>query len=80
MVDLDLDVRRRRAGTVEILDEDEFAVHQVRYGYPPEVIQQARAAAEWLAGALRDRVEPFGTGYRHWLDMIARDRGRMNVA
>jgi protein associated with RNAse G/E len=80
MIDLDLDVRRRRTGTVEILDEDEFAVHQVRYGYPSEVIREAWAAAEWLAGGLRERVEPFGTGYRHWLDMVARDQGQMSVA
>lgn len=36
MVDLDLDVVRRFDGSAEILDEDEFAEHQVRYGYPPE--------------------------------------------
>jgi protein associated with RNAse G/E len=74
MVDLDLDVRRRRVGTVEILDEDEFAAHQVRYGYPPEVIEQAWAAAQWLAGALRERVEPFGTGYHRWLEILAEER------
>jgi uncharacterized protein len=80
MVDLDLDVRRRRTGTVEILDEDEFAAHQVRYGYPHEVIEQALAAAEWLATALTDRIEPFGGRYHHWLDAVASDPGRMNVA
>jgi protein associated with RNAse G/E len=80
MVDLDLDVRRRRVGTVEILDEDEFAVHQVRYGYPAEVVEQAWAAAEWLAGALREGVEPFGTAYHRWLDVVARNPGQMHVA
>jgi uncharacterized protein len=80
MVDLDLDVRRRRVGTVEILDEDEFALHQVRYGYPAEVIEEAWAAAEWLAGALRERVEPFGAGYRRWLDMVVHNQGQMHVA
>jgi protein associated with RNAse G/E len=80
MVDLDLDVRRRRVGTVEILDEDEFAVHQIRYGYPPDVIEEAWAAAEWLASALRERIEPFGTYYRRWLDMLSRSEGQMNVA
>jgi protein associated with RNAse G/E len=80
MVDLDLDVRRRRTGLVEILDEDEFAVHQVRYGYPAEVIAQAWAAAEWLAAALTDRIEPFGSAYRHWLDMIAKAEAHRHVA
>jgi protein associated with RNAse G/E len=80
MVDLDLDVRRRRAGTVELLDEDEFAAHQIRYGYPPQVIEQAWAAGEWLVGALRERVEPFGSDYRHWLDVLAAAEGRKHVA
>ena len=68
MVDLDLDVRRRRAGAVERLDEDEFAEHRVRFGYPPEVVAAATAAADWLFAAIEARVEPFGTGYRNWLD------------
>jgi predicted RNA-binding protein associated with RNAse of E/G family len=80
MVDLDLDVRRRRTGLVEILDEDEFALHQVRYGYPAEVIEQAWAAAEWLATALTDQIEPFGSAYRHWLDVIAKAEGHRHVA
>jgi protein associated with RNAse G/E len=80
MVDLDLDVRRRRTGVVQILDEDEFAVHQVRYGYPPEVINQAWAAAEWLATALTDRIEPFDKVYLRWLDAVVRDHGQIHVA
>lgn len=80
MVDLDLDVRRRRTGVVQLLDEDEFALHQVRYQYPPEVINQAWAAAEWLATALTDRIEPFDRVYLRWLDVVARDFGQINVA
>lgn len=71
MIDLDLDVRRRRDGRVELLDEDEFAVHQVRYDYPPDVIEAAWASAEWLRGALREQVEPFGTSYLGWLKLAA---------
>ncbi|HEX2417075.1 MAG TPA: DUF402 domain-containing protein [Micromonosporaceae bacterium] len=70
MVDLDLDVRRRRDGTVEVLDEDEFAVHQERYGYPDEVVSSALAATEWLRRALSGPTEPFAGGYRHWLSMV----------
>ena len=67
MVDLDLDVRRRRTGEVAILDEDEFAAHRIRYGYPPDVVAEAEAAAQWLAGALAEDVEPFCHTYQHWL-------------
>jgi protein associated with RNAse G/E len=80
MVDLDLDVRRRRVGTVELLDEDEFAAHQVKYGYPADVIEQAWSAAQWLTGALREHAEPFGTHYRHWLEKLAAAEGHRHVA
>lgn len=69
MIDLDLDVRRRRDGRVELLDEDEFELHRVRYDYPPDVVEAAWASAEWLRGALTEQVEPFATGYLRWLDL-----------
>jgi uncharacterized protein len=77
MVDLDLDVVRARRGVVpprkgavSVLDEDEFAEHRVRYAYPEDVIDQARAATTWLSGALGDGTEPFATGYRSWLAQV----------
>jgi uncharacterized protein len=72
MVDLDLDVIRVRADQkVLLLDEDEFAEHQIRYGYPDDVIGQAREAAQWLLQAVGDGTEPFAGGYRAWLDEMA---------
>jgi uncharacterized protein len=69
MVDLDLDVLRLRSDRQVLLDdEDEFAEHQVRYGYPAEVISQAEQAAGWLLGAVGSAVEPFGSASRAWLD------------
>jgi protein associated with RNAse G/E len=70
MIDLDLDVRRLRTGVVELLDEDEFAEHQVRYGYPAEVIAGARQSADRLFDAVERRVEPFGDAYRTWLNRV----------
>jgi protein associated with RNAse G/E len=70
MIDLDLDVRRRRTGEVKVLDEDEFAEHQVRYGYPAEVIERAQAAADWLFAAVSARREPFDTASARWLAQI----------
>jgi protein associated with RNAse G/E len=70
MIDLDLDVRRRRDGVVEVLDEDEFDLHRERYGYPDHVVAAARAATEWLRRALCGGTEPFAGGYRRWLAMV----------
>jgi uncharacterized protein len=70
MIDLDLDVLRRRTGLVELVDEDEFAEHQVHFGYPPEVIDEAQAAADWLVAAVTARQEPFGATYQAWLGQV----------
>ncbi len=72
VIDLDLDVRRRRqTGRVELLDEDEFAEHQARYGYPREAVVEAERAARWLVRALRGDTEPFAGGYYPWLAQVA---------
>jgi uncharacterized protein len=71
MVDLDLDViRRRRDGQVLLDDEDEFAEHQVRYGYPPELIRSAEQAAAWLLAAVSAGAEPFASASQPWLDQV----------
>lgn len=71
MVDLDLDVLRLRASQeVLLVDEDEFAEHQIRYCYPADVIQEAEQAATWLQHAIRDGVEPFGAVYSQWLEKV----------
>ncbi len=71
MVDLDLDVLRLRADQrVIVVDEDEFAEHQVRYGYPADVISAAERAAAWLLDAISAKAEPFGAAYRRWLDIV----------
>jgi protein associated with RNAse G/E len=69
MIDLDLDVIRKRDGTVIIDDEDEFAEHQVKYGYPRDVIEKAQATCDWLVGAVANE-EPFLTVYKGYLDKI----------
>ena len=71
MVDLDLDVVRLRPDSrVVVDDQDEFAEHQVRYGYPPDVISQAEQAAAALVAMVSARVEPFGTVSEAWLDKV----------
>ena len=70
MVDLDLDVSRRRTGEVELWDEDEFASHQVTYSYPAEVIAEAECSADWLRNALTRNHEPFATTYLTYLALV----------
>ena len=70
VVDLDLDVRRRRWGHIERLDEDEFDEHRVAFGYPEQVVAEATAASRWLEGALGDGSEPFASEFRPWLAQV----------
>lgn len=70
-VDLDLDVVQLRDGTVRVLDEDEFAEHQLRYSYPAEVVEQARATTDDLVARLTTGTEPFATVGSAWLKRFA---------
>lgn len=64
-VDLDLDVIAFESGADEprgqyfIDDEDEFAEHAVRYGYPAAVVAQVRADADALLTAVRAGDPPY---------------------
>ncbi|MEO8510023.1 MAG: DUF402 domain-containing protein [Chloroflexota bacterium] len=68
-VDLDLDVVRTWEGAVEILDEDEFADHRVRFGYPPELADGARRATAEVEMMLSLRTEPFDRAADRWLKL-----------
>lgn len=69
MVDLDLDVLKRRDGSVYVDDEDEFAEHQVKYSYPADVIASAAASAKWLVEAVSTE-EPFLSAYKTYVGRI----------
>jgi protein associated with RNAse G/E len=72
MVDLDLDVLRLNGDEqVRLLDEDEFAEHQVRYAYPAEVISRAVQTAAWLQEAITAGTEPFRDAFRPWLALVS---------
>lgn len=73
--DLDLDVVRTREGDVRLLDEDEFAEHQLRYGYPTSLIAAARATATWLLSAVSADREPFADAPARWFDELRRLAG-----
>jgi len=70
MVDLDLDVVRLWDGTVEVLDEDEFAEHRVELGYPAEVVEMAVRSCAERATAIAAGLEPFATTYQRWLTFV----------
>jgi uncharacterized protein len=66
-VDLDLDVAQDLDGRVEVLDEDEFALHQYALSYPSDLIAQARQATDLAVQYVVDGVEPFGISAEMWL-------------
>lgn len=58
-IDLDLDVRFRPDGSYQLLDEDEFDLHRVAYGYPDEVQNAARRAVDEITALAQQREGPF---------------------
>ncbi|MEV6303637.1 DUF402 domain-containing protein [Actinoplanes sp. NPDC051861] len=69
-VDLDLDVVRLRDGSVRVLDEDEFDEHRVLYGYPAEVVAQARATCDDLVARLTTATTAFEKTAVAWLAQL----------
>ena len=67
MIDLDLDVMLHQDGTVEIDDEDEFEIHQIKYGYTQEMILRAEAETKRIVAELENRREPFFDVAEEWL-------------
>lgn len=65
-VDLDLDVVRRRDGTVSIDDRDEFTANCERY--PQALVELAENAAARAESILRPSPDPFGA--HPWLEML----------
>ncbi|MEP9361995.1 DUF402 domain-containing protein [Nocardioides sp. CN2-186] len=69
-VDLDLDVIRGDTGRVWVDDEDEFADHRVRYGYPDDVVREALAASARVFADVEAGTAPFGGAAESWLTRV----------
>lgn len=69
-VDLDLDVVRLQDGTTYLDDEDEFAEHQVSFGYPPEVVAMAEQTAAEVLAAVRAGTAPYDGTADAWLEQL----------
>lgn len=57
-VDLDLDLVWRD-GLWSVVDEDEFELHRVRFGYPEELVRRTREELELLQQRVREKAFPF---------------------
>jgi predicted RNA-binding protein associated with RNAse of E/G family len=70
-VDLDLDVLRGWTGRVWVDDEDEFADHRARFGYPAEVVDLAVTTCAAVRRAVELSQPPFDAATpRRWLDVL----------
>jgi len=70
MIDLDLDVALHQDGTIEVQDEDEFEIHQVKYGYTDEMVAGAVAETARIVRALESGDEPFFEVASTWLSRL----------
>ena len=69
-VDLDLDVIETLDHRVFVDDEEEFAEHQVAFGYPAEIVALATATRDVVLDAVRRRVPPFDGTAAPWFDHL----------
>ncbi len=71
VIDMDFDIIRfRESRGVEVLDEDEFELHRVRFCYPDDVADAARAqAAHWRAALEADELD-IEVAARVWHDRM----------
>ncbi|HLN76763.1 MAG TPA: DUF402 domain-containing protein [Nocardioidaceae bacterium] len=70
-VDLDLDVLRGWTGRVWVDDEDEFADHRVRLGYPDDLVALATRTCEDVRRAVELAQPPFDAATsRRWLAVV----------
>lgn len=62
-------------GELFVDDEDEFAEHQVAFGYPADVVEAARASCEQVLAAARAGLPPYDGTHRRWLAELSRLSG-----
>jgi uncharacterized protein len=66
-IDLDLDVIwRSSTGEVILDDEDEFALHQVSFGYPSHLIEQSLRSSLEVRQLIAQRSYPFDGSLHAW--------------
>lgn len=65
-VDLDLDVVRGWTGRVWVDDEDEFADHRIRFGYPWDLVRLAATSCDTVRAAVEARLAPYDDTPRSW--------------
>ena len=69
-VDLDLDVVQGPTGRVWVDDEDEFAEHRVRYGYPEEVARLAMSSCDRVQAAVTAGLAPYDGTSARWFERL----------
>jgi len=69
-VDLDLDVVCGPTGRVWVDDEDEFADHRVRFGYPEQVVTAALASCRQVEAAVAGGRAPYDGAAAAWLARV----------
>ena len=59
-------------GEIFVDDEDEFAEHQVAFGYPAEVIEAAQASCDEVLAAVRAGEAPYDGTHERWFTELSR--------
>ncbi|MCM3749447.1 DUF402 domain-containing protein [Paenibacillus pasadenensis] len=58
-IDLDIDIIKQPGGDWEVVDEDEFREHAIKFGYPAELIARTESERDLLLRLIKERNFPF---------------------
>ncbi|WP_121255949.1 DUF402 domain-containing protein [Nocardioides ferulae] len=73
-VDLDLDVVQGPSGRAWVDDEDEFADHRVRFGYPDDIVRLAVSTRDRVLAAVEAGHPPYDGTAARWLARLSPTR------
>ena len=59
-------------GETFVDDEDEFAEHQVAFGYPADVVERAQASCDAVLADVRAGRAPYDGTHQRWLQELSR--------
>lgn len=73
-VDLDVDLIARDPGEWQLVDEEEFDINRVRYGYPASLIEQVWQTVDEVKNRIQHEQIPFdGSLERRLIELAQRE-------